>query len=664
MSKAKIKFRRPLSVLLTSVCCAAVALPLLAADGAGPVPTNAAQASGVQGARPSSALVNLITRLGESGALKPEEATELVKLAEADAADARVQTALTALATAQAEAAQIRSEAAALQAAAARNALAKTVSNTTSAATPAGTAKTAAAVVDAAVSPVTKQSLPEDDTVRVTYVPEVVKAQLREEIKNEVMEQARTEHWAAPRSFPDWVSRFTLYGDFRMRYDGMYYHKVNTDFLDNTNFWNYNAINTGSPYDSQQLLSQTNPPLLNIEKSRSRLRVRARLGAAVDLAEGFTTGLRIATGDNNSPVSQNQTLGAASSGQGGNFNKFSLWLDRAYLKYQSDPEPSRAITMTVGRFENPFVSTSIIWADDLGFDGAALTLPAQIHWDGRVVDSVKPSFVVGAFPVFNTDLNYSSTWPDKYSSNDKWLYAGQFVLDLKLNRNIKVKLGSAYYFFTKTVGKKSTRYQPLYATDAGDTDARRPAFAQKGNTYMELRDIELVYGTDGKLLNTYWQYYGLATPFRISTYDFRVDLNHFEPFQISLMGQYIKNLGFDAAKIRARAPVNNLGSSLEEYVGGDSAYICGLKIGDAIIQKRWDWSLNLNYRHVESDAVIDGFCDSDFGGGGTNVKGFTVGGLVGLSKRVQLGAKWMNSSEVSGPPLKNTILQMDINAKF
>jgi len=678
---AKTKFRRPFTVLLSSVCCAVVACPLLATEGGAPTQANAAPSSGIPAVPSQTALVTLIVRLRESGTLKPDQAAELIKLAEADAADARVQAALIALANAQAEAAQARADAVALQSGADKTARAKTDGGTpavSSAIVPAvGAAATSAAdtpvaVTSAMESPAGgapaaavfgKQPAPDDDTVRVTYVPEVVKAQLREEIKNEVMEQAKQEHWAAPRSFPDWVSRFAIYGDFRLRYEGIYNHKQNTD----GNFFafpNFNAVNTGAPYNTAD--TSVAFPRYNIDQDRARLRLRARLGAAVDLGEGFTSNFRIATGESNSPVTENQSLGAAGSGQGGGFSKYSLWLDRAYLKYQTDSDPVRAITATLGRFDNPFLGTSIIWADDLGFDGAVLTIPTQIHFDGQVIDSVRPYAVIGAFPVFNTDLNFSSNSNTKFASNDKWLDAAQLGLELKIGKDLHANFGAAYYLFTKTVGKTSTPTEQntfLTTADAGDTDARRPAFAQKGNTYMALRNITADASNALGTINQ-WQYYGLATAFRDVAFDVRLDYNHFEPFQISFIGEYVENQAFSAHAVIARGAVNNLGDTGETSVGGGSAWIVGIKLGDALLQKRWDWNVSVNYRNVESDAVIDGFCDSDFGGGGTNLKGMTLGMNLALAQRVSLGAKWMSASEVSGQPYKNDILQMDLNAKF
>ena len=115
--------------------------------------------------------------------------------------------------------------------------------------------------------------------------------------------------------------------------------------------------------------------------------------------------------------------------------------------------------------------------------------------------------------------------------------------------------------------------------------------------------------------------------------------------------------------------MNNRGSSstagsLGKFAGGDTAWILGLKVGSAALQKRGDWQLGFNYRHVESDAVIDGFNDSDFGNGGTNQEGYSLFGTVALSSRFAIGIKWLSDDEIAGPPLKSDVLQVDLSGKF
>ncbi|MEI9896435.1 MAG: putative porin [Chthoniobacter sp.] len=141
--------------------------------------------------------------------------------------------------------------------------------------------------------------------VRVTYIPESVKAQMRDEIKDQVLAQAREERWADPRTVPDWTQRIRLFGDVRTRYEGIYFSNGN----DNTGaFPNFNAINT-SPTPVRCLGHGFSSPQLDVDQDRTRVRLRVRFGLEADLGEGWTAGLRLATGETNSPVSPNPEHG-------------------------------------------------------------------------------------------------------------------------------------------------------------------------------------------------------------------------------------------------------------------------------------------------------------------------------------------------------------------
>ncbi len=54
--------------------------------------------------------------------------------------------------------------------------------------------------------------------VRVPYIPETVKDEMREELRQEIVAQAREERWGQAGALPDWISRFTFFGDMRIRY--------------------------------------------------------------------------------------------------------------------------------------------------------------------------------------------------------------------------------------------------------------------------------------------------------------------------------------------------------------------------------------------------------------------------------------------------------------
>jgi hypothetical protein len=149
---------------------------------------------------------------------------------------------------------------------------------------------------------------PDPDEVRVTYIPESVKAQIRDQLRAEVFAQAREQKWASPNEMVEWTQRTGLSGDVRMRYDSFMF----ADDNNNTGvFPNFNSINTGAPFD---VAGAVFSPQLNVDQDRERTRLRMRLGFDIDLEDGFTAGIRMATGGNNAPVSTNQTLGSTSSG--------------------------------------------------------------------------------------------------------------------------------------------------------------------------------------------------------------------------------------------------------------------------------------------------------------------------------------------------------------
>lgn len=576
--------------------------------------------------------LNLINRLVQRGILTKEDAGDLIRQAKEDAQRASQQS-------------QIAHQAA----------------------TQAATAQQMA--MEAAAPPSS------DEAVSVSYVPEIVKAEMRDEIKRDVMAAAQSEGWAQP-NVPEWVRKFRPFMDFRSRYQGIYFPDGNSENpLDTLNF---NWINTGQPFNISQANGNQSPPIgyptYDTTENRQQMRIRFRFGADMDLGDNFTGGFRIGTGQNGSPVSENQTLGAAQNGQfggaGGNFSNYAIWLDRAFLKYELGNDPDRMAALTFGRFDNPFYTpTTIMWANDIAFDG----ISAQARY--KILKGVTPFATAGIFPIFNTDLNFPAQQQPKISSYDKYLYAAQAGIDLKITKDLHYKGAIGYYNFQNVQGQVSAPQVAYDQNTPFSTDDSRPTFAQKGNTYMALREIPAVPGSaaqggneDGTI--NQFQYFGLATPFQVLSANGRLEYRHWEPFVVSLSGEWDQNLAWNAQNIMNSGPsqlkgnINNPGANGTGYGGGNNAWIIQTKIGSGALQKRWDWDFGVAYRYVESDAVIDGFCDSDFGGGGTNMKGFSVGGNLALSKSVFIGVRWLSATGIAGPQYKADIIQLDINSRF
>ncbi len=500
----------------------------------------------------------------------------------------------------------------------------------------------------------------EEESMKVSYVPDAVRTQIKNEVRTDLLKELKEDKSFALLNMPH-IDKDTIFnGDLRLRYEYISYPEDNDI---SGAFPIFNSINTGQPFDT----AGTNfSPQLNTAENRQRFRTRVRMGANIKLDDDWMVGLRLGTGNNNSPVSGNQTLGQAGGGQGGNFSKYAIWLDRAFVRYEK-AWGDTGVSWHLGRFDNPYHSSPIIFDDELGFDGTAIKVKSKASY------GIKPYATLGAFPIFNTELNFPDNQPNKFESIDKYLYGAQLGADFNLGKKVSAKLSGAYYNFDNVQGKASTPYIPLSATDAGDTDNSRPSFAQKGNTYRPLRtiipDALNNFGTTNQ-----FQYFGLASEFKPITISGKVDVDVFEPVRLSFLGEYIKNTGFNERDIEAVA-VNNRGalpvdattgkaSGLGAFEGSDTAWLLGMQVGHAALQKRGDWQVGLDYRWIGSDAVIDGFNDSSFGGGGTNVKGVRLSSRLALNKHANMRLSWMSSTQIAGPPLKSDYIQLDFQVNF
>jgi hypothetical protein len=136
---------------------------------------------------------------------------------------------------------------------------------------------------------------------------------------------------------------------------------------------------------------------------------------------------------------------------------------------------------------------------------------------------------------------------------------------------------------------------------------------------------------------------------------------------VNLLADFVKNIGYDADRIRARtggAPPVVAGQVGSEFEPRTKGYQARLTLGRERIEKFGDWQVSGGYKYLERDAVVDAFTDSDFHLGGTDAKGWILGGSYGLARNTWLRARWLSANEIDGPPLAIDVLQLDLNAKF
>ncbi|NUA31623.1 putative porin [Cupriavidus basilensis] len=489
----------------------------------------------------------------------------------------------------------------------------------------------------------------EPGDVRVPYISDTVRDQIRDEVKGQVMAQAQAEGWAAPNETPEWTKRIRIEGDVRVRDESRFYSSNNSDIA-----IDWAAINQGSGFDVNPNTNLSLPPLLNTRQNRvSLLRARARFGVLADISDSTHAGIRIATGNDDSPVSTNQTLG-------GGLAKKNVWLDQGWLSYK----PAEWVNLTAGRFGNPFVSSDLLFSNDLNFDGLAA------QFDKALPNRDVALFgTLGLVPLEYSSDSFPSRSQNKASSEKKWLLGAQIGASWKLNNDNRLRGALAYYDFRNVSGQVS---QPcaLYAgADGCSTDWSRPAFMQKGNTLMLLRNIALnpldPAGTPQP------QYVGLASKFQLLDLNFRWETKVAGSLGLRMDANYIRNLAYDEGGMFSRANggiVNNFGgsggTSRADFKSGGNAYMFQATLGKPVTLAKGDWNMLLGYKRIEPDAMPDGYNDSTFHLGGTNARGYYVGGSYALDKNTWVTGRWTSTKEVYGPPLAIDILQVEINTRF
>ncbi|MGE8351661.1 MAG: putative porin [Pseudomonas protegens] len=480
--------------------------------------------------------------------------------------------------------------------------------------------------------------------VRVQYVPAIVREQIRDQVKAEVMATAKQENWAQPNTFPDWVSRISFDGDIRLRQESRFFADNNSNEI-----VDYAKLNDNGPYDVNKDTNSKLPPLLNSREDRDNLfRLRARLGMKAVISPEWTAGIRIGTGSDNNPVSTTQTLG-------GGFGKKDIWLDQGYLTWKATQD----LTLTGGRIANPFYSTDMLYSNDLNFDGVAAIFNHKLGSDWGLFGTL------GAFPVEYTNDTATSNGFDKNESDTKWLFGGQIGANWKINRSNSLKGALAYYRFDDIEGQRSSPCAPWAGAPGCDTDGSRVAFMQKGNSVFLLRDITPNPATPG--LTPQPQFVGLASKFDVLDLNLAWDTELPDDLRLRSQTNYIRNLAYDKGEMLKRSEgeiVNNINRN-GQFESGGNALMVQFTLGNALeMKKSGDWNLLAGYKYIQPDALPDGFNDSSFHLGGTNAKGYFVGGNYGIDKNIYATARYMSASEVYGPRYEVDVMQLELNTRF
>ena len=503
-------------------------------------------------------------------------------------------------------------------------------------------AQAASASVPAPKPAVTPDGKP---VLRVPYVPESVRAQIRDEVKEEIVAQARAERWGVPNA-PSWTNRIKIDGDLRLRHQQDSPSGSNTsareyavaEIQNNGGISRSPAFATYAVNDASDIL-----PTANTTESRSRQRLRMRLGLTAKVTDEVGVGVRLATGSATDRVSTNQTLGQ-------NFNKYELYVDRAFVRI----DPAEWVSIQGGRIPNPWFATEMTWSENLNFEGFATTLRRPV-----VDDGFAPFATLGYFPL------RESTPPGR---NSRSLWGAQVGASMELDSRTRVKFGLAYYSYNNIEGRSDTDYTLLSnGISVGQRYGRYEypvGLRQRGNTVFETNP--LINFTNDTIKPTW----GLAYQFKPLVLTATAEFTHYSPFNVMLAAEYANNTAFSASDFRKRA-----GSTYYNNVdpgGSREGYQLKFAVGATEVRELHDWQVQFAYRRVGSDAVLDAFTDSDLGLGGTNLRGYSLGVTYGVDRNSTLGVRYMAAENIDSTINSNyptasykvNTLQVDFNVRF
>jgi hypothetical protein len=455
--------------------------------------------------------------------------------------------------------------------------------------------------------------------VRVPYVPESVREAITDEVKKDVMAQAKTERWGEPGAFPEWLRKVDLYGDVRFRYEADRFPRDNTP---------------NAPVDVLQAYGVN---IANSTDANNRLRVRARFGVEAKVADTVTLGMRLATGGvgtGSNPGSENQTLGNYAT-------RSSVGFDRAYIAYH----PLSWLELSVGRVGNPyFTPTTLIWADDVSLEGIVASFRPQL------AKNLSTFTTVGAFPILQVDPTPTN------SAASKWLYAYQTGFEWRFQEASAWRFGVALYDYRHIEG---TPNPSVYSTQY---DATAAGYRQTGNTVFDINGLlNTQNGTQNYL-------YGLASKFDEANASTSIDLAFVGPSHVIIDADYVRNLGFKEGEI-----IQRTGYAVDREVVGWQTRVT---VGYPSLKHRGAWQAYAGYRYVQRDATLDAFTDQDFHLGGTDAQGYFLGAKFAFADNAAINARWFSAKQIdgvqlagadatlSGLPLAIDVLQIDITAAF
>ena len=306
---------------------------------------------------------------------------------------------------------------------------------------------------------------------------------------------------------------------------------------------------------------------------------------------------------------------------------------------------------------------------------------ARIGMTAQVTDDVKAGIALAS----GGDDPVSSNQSLGGGSSTKGINLDMAFIDWKFAENLHLVAGKTKNPFYK-VGKNSLVWDGDYRPEGAHVSFDNGTFwAIAGYHFLESdnkggsQDTEEMIGTQigykGQLADN--------MKFKVGASYFYIPVEGSEPiidfdsgdsnnFGNSVMGDVYE---FDYETVELFAELNTKVAGIKttffaDYVKNndadeDTGFALGMKLGSA--KNKGDWQFGYTYEDLEADAVFAAFTDSDFGGGGTDVKGHKLNAAYAFSKNTALSVTYFDNEygeKTRSEELDFNRLQVDIKTKF
>lgn len=391
---------------------------------------------------------------------------------------------------------------------------------------------------------------------------------------------------------------------------------------------------------------------------RNRFRYRLRLGLRGTLVDDWFFGLRVETSTN--PRSTNVTFGDDSS-VNGPFSKENdrISVGQVYFGYRG----VRDLTLTVGKIQNPFITTSMTWDGDINPEGLAEQWKHTFNFsfgggkssggvesmskDGKTVvsssESSSPQTVtVDVFANFGQFIyddsnpeNPVGPAPSGVPNRDAFLLGWQIGAKINFTKNVYLQLAPTMYNYTGNGDTFNIHFvgDPTFLNDAGTKITPN----QTGINSLLVFDMPVEFG---------WK---------------------FGELPMRLFGDFAVNFDGDERAAAAGHPDK-----------GDQRYAYQIGIGAGKLKAKRDWQLAAFYQHVDQFALDPNLVDSDIFDSRVNMEGFVVQAGYALSDAIffnltygygeqadrALGTGGVGDAFTLSPLRKYNVFQTDLSVKF